>query len=388
MKHYFKFILFVSVFLVAQSIFSQQKEPTHKSMVTGYGFTRLEKEGDQPSKLEIGFNPIFLWSINNNVFFEGELEFELGGDEAEIALEYAQIMYVVNKYITFGAGKFLSPNNIFAERFHPAWINKLPTMPLGLSGHGSVPLLPTTQFGFQFRGAIPLGSMKLTYTGYVSNGPALNVDEENPLPPSISSGPANIKNEVHAGGPSSGTLNFENLSDNNGAKAYGGRISFLPVPELELGYGFETARVGADDTEYSNVNAFTNVFDLSFVKDLESLQGRLDIKSQFVLLNVDNPKIGELDYENNSNAWYGQIAFQPYYLNNFLKDVEFVLRYDKIDLPEFAEANTDQNRIAVGLNYWLNHSTVLKVTYESLSSQLENETETEAGYFFQVAMGF
>jgi hypothetical protein len=370
-----------------------QNEPSHKFLLSGYGFTNLEIEGDSPAQFEIGFNPIFLWSINKDIFFESELEFELEDNTTAIALEYAQIMYIANAYMTFGAGKFLSPNNIFAERYHPAWINKLPNMPLGLSGHSGAQLVAGTQVGVQVRSGIPVGSSKIVYALYVSNGPALNIDESDlDPPPGVLQKINTLDDEGGEGGHSAaatGTLSFDNIPDNNSDKAIGGRIGFIPFPELEIGYGFETARVGTDDTEYSDVRAFTNVIDLSYVQDIKSIAGKLDIRSQVTLLNIDNPKTGLLNYENNSSAWYAQLAYQPYYLeNSFFKNLELVARYDQIDLPTEAELNTDQNRITVGLNYWLNESTVFKFAYGSTTSEFDNESETESSYVFQLAMGF
>jgi len=385
--------------MLSQSLMAQ-KEPSHKFLLSGYGFTNLEKEENGDAQFEVGFNPIFLWSINNQILFESELEFELEDNSTVVALEYAQILYIANAYMTFGVGKFLSPNNIFSERFHPAWINKLPNMPLGLSSHGSAQLLSGTQVGLQIRGGIPAGSMKFVYAVYVSNGPALNTEEEihdtTGLPKSNNSGSSFSTITSEGGGEegdhgvaATGTLSFANIPDNNSDKGIGGRIGFLPVPELEIGYGLETARVGTDDTEFSGVRSFNNVVDLSYVQDLKSLSGRIDIRSQLTWLNVDNPGIDHLNYDNKSTAWYAQLAYQPYYVeSSFLKNIELVARYDQIDLPEEAELNIDQKRITVGLNYWLNHSTVFKFAYGNTTSQHEDKSESESTFIFQLAMGF
>ncbi len=387
-------LILATVLLLSQNLFSQGS-PTHKFLLGGYGFTNLEMEQNQNAQFEVGFNPIFLWSINNNILFESELEFELEDGGTSTALEYAQIMYIMNKYITFGAGKFLNPTNIFAERFHPAWINKLPGMPLGLSGHTGVQLVAGTQVGLQVRGGVSAGPTKFVYAVYVSNGPSLNIDESDTTGlGKQGAGNNSITNEGEEGGghsgiAASGTLNYGNIPDNNGDKAIGGRIGFLPIPELEIGYGFETARVGTDDTQYSDVRSFTNVFDLSYVKDYSSLAGRIDIRGQYTWLQVDNPGIGVLNYENISSAWYVQLAYQPYYLeSSFLQNLEFVVRYDQLDLPEGAELNVDKNRIAGGVNYWINHSTVVKFAYESTTSEFTDESETESAFVFQLAMGF
>ncbi len=391
-------ITFVLFFMLSKSLMAQQ-EPSHKFLLSGYGFTNLEIEGDNPAQFEIGFNPIFLWSINNNILFESELEFEIEDNSTVVVIEYAQIMYIANAYMTLGAGKFLSPNNIFSERYHPAWINKIPNMPLGLSGHGSAQLLSGTQVGLQIRGGIPAGSMKFVYSLYVSNGPALNIEDEEIHDTTgllKTSKPGYSLNTITGEGgdgdhgvAATGTLSFDNITDNNSDKGIGGRIGFLLVPELEIGYGFETARVGTDDTEFSDVRSFNNVVDLSYVQDIKSLAGKLDIRSQFTWLNVDNPGIDHLNYENNSTAWYAQLAYQPYYAeSSFLQSLEFVVRYDQIDLPKEAELNTDQNRVTVGLNYWLNESTVVKFAYGNTTSEHEDGSESESSYIFQLAMGF
>ena len=380
-------IAFILSFILSQSLIAQKEQ---NSLLTGYSFTNLEIEGDDPAQFKIGFNPIFLWSINNNILFESELEFEIEDNSTVVVIEYAQIMYIANAYMTFGAGKFLSPNNIFSERYHPAWINKLPNMPLGLSAHSGAQLLAGTQIGLQVRSGIPVWSSKIVYSLYVSNGPALIIDEDEEIH-GEGGGDEDPHGEIEEGEHhgATGPLSFSNIPDNNSNKAIGGRIGFILFPELEIGYGFETARVGADGTDFSDVRSFNNVVDLSYVQDIKSLAGKFDVRSQYTLLNVDNPGIDHLNYENNSTAWYAQFAYQPYYIeSSFLQNLEFVVRYDQIDLPKEAELNTDQNRITVGLNYWLNHSTVIKFAYGNITSEHEDGSESESTLIFQIAMGF
>src|SRR5262249_18637624 len=55
------------------------------------------------------FNPIFLWKMSDRLFFEGELELELENTDTSLSLEMAQISYLLNDYMTIGAGKFLNP---------------------------------------------------------------------------------------------------------------------------------------------------------------------------------------------------------------------------------------------------------------------------------------
>jgi len=392
-----KILFTVAAFLIIGNfVFTHaQDKPTHKSLISGYAFTNLEKNANEDAQFEVGFNPILLWSINDNILFESELEFELEDGKTNTALEYAQILYRVNSFITFGVGKFLNPSNVFAERYHPAWINKLPTMPLGFSGHGGIQVIAGTQVGAQLRGGVSAGSMKFVYSVYLSNGPALNAAEGiSPYSAGLNSDAGNLFNEggggeeAHGTAPN-GTLNYSNIPDNNGNKAIGGRIGFIPVPEMEIGVSFESATIGATDSKFQDVGAVTSSIDFSYVGDVEFLSGRLDLKGQSVWLNVDNPNIDYLNYENNSNASYAQIAYQPYNVGSeFLQDFEFVVRYDQINLPEASTFGIDQSRITGGLNYWLNHSSVLKFAYHSTTSKLAAGDETDTGFILQMSMGF
>ncbi|MCH7772670.1 MAG: hypothetical protein IIA49_16910, partial [Bacteroidetes bacterium] len=86
-------VAFILILMLSQSLMAQ-KEPSHKFLLSGYGFTNLEIEGDHPAQFEIGFNPIFLWSINKNILFESELEFEIEDNSTVVVLENAQILYI------------------------------------------------------------------------------------------------------------------------------------------------------------------------------------------------------------------------------------------------------------------------------------------------------
>ena len=85
------------------------------------------------------------------VLVEAELELEVEDSETNMELEYGEITYLVNDYVTLGAGVFLSPFGVFRERLHPAWINKMPDAPLAL-GHDGIN--SQSELGVQARGAL------------------------------------------------------------------------------------------------------------------------------------------------------------------------------------------------------------------------------------------
>lgn len=109
-----------------------QSDGTTGFLLTGYAYAGYKYGDTSNSGFNVGFNPIFLWKLRDDLIFEGELELELEDDRTHVGLEFAQLSYLLNDYITIGAGQFLNPSNYFGERLHPTWINKLPDNPLSM----------------------------------------------------------------------------------------------------------------------------------------------------------------------------------------------------------------------------------------------------------------
>ncbi|RMG67371.1 MAG: hypothetical protein D6715_04970 [Calditrichaeota bacterium] len=369
-------------------------------LLTGYSATTFEKEEGSNSLFETSFNPIFLWKPTEQFLFESEVEFEIEEEGTDIGMEFGQIWYIPSDYIMFGFGKFLSPNNMFMERLHPAWINKLPDMPMGLSDHGPVPLLASSQIGAQVRGAFPVGASRIGYAFYVSHGPTLVAEEDTLAEGTGALNKAGVPHVAQEGeeeeeGVPVGFLDFSNVPENNSDKAIGGRVSFLPVPQLEIGYSFETANVGTPGTEFSDIRSLNNVVDFTYVNDIDPLKGHLDIRGQWVWLHIDRADEPPLNYDNTSNGGFAQIAYMPSKVDNpFFKNLEFVFRFDRLDLPDEAEFNPELTRYSFGLNYWFTPSSVLKLAFEAKKEDFPNEPEvgeseeTESKFVAQFSLGF
>jgi len=313
-------------------------------------------------------SPVFLWRIGDRLLFESELEFELETEDDEgvthVALEYANMSYLLNDYVTVGAGKFLTPFGIFGERLHPAWINKLPDAPLPF-GHDGI--APMSEIGFFVRGGVPLGKAKGNYAFYLSNGPMLETE-----------------------GHHVGNLNFGNFEDGNAGKAVGGRIGFLPIPEVEIGYSFQFAQV--DPAGFEDVDAFLQAVDVSYVKECDWLGGTIDLRFEWVFSDVEDAVLEDeagdpLIFVNERNAGYAQVAYRPTQHNNeFINSLEGVFRFDWADQPEGLEESYDEQRYTVGVNYWLNSSTVIKAAYRF--DDRDNGAEDVNAFLLQAAMGF
>lgn len=365
-----KLIILLTVVVFGNPIYSQTYnnfEPSKTQfMIRGYGHTGLNymSNGDEKESSYVGsaFAPIFLFKHSDKLMFEAELEFVLESNELEVGLEYADVMYVLNKNMTVRAGKFLLPFGTFMERLHPAWINRLPTRPLGF-GHDGI--APASGIGVELRGAFDLGGPSLNYAIYSTNGPRLKDGSIEP--------------------EEAGMLMFQNYEDNNTSKAFGGRLGLLPFSDssTELGISaYSTNGAGAKDSPYEDVGAFLYAIDFAFVKQVSPLIGFIDIKAQYNSSNVDTATFIEMhedgdeeeySFDNQSNSFYGQLSYRPTMAeSDFMKKLEFVGRYSNFNAPEGSEWEEKSTQFAFGLNYWLTWRSLIKISYQT--------TETEGGH--------
>lgn len=341
------------------NIYAQQdtNSNTTQFMIRGYGsasYTSLNDEGTKESSFNTGsFAPIFLFKMSSKLLFEAEMEFAYENGELETVLEYANVMYTLNDYMTVRAGKFLLPFGTFVERLHPSWINKLSTMPLGF-GHDGI--TPSSGIGIELRGAFTISGSKFNYSFYSTNGPTLNDGSEEP--------------------DEAGILHFDNYEDNNKNKSFGGRIGFLPFTDssTEIGFSFLNSKVGNTESMYEDVKSKLFAYDFSFIKKINPLGGIVDIKAQFNKSIVDDAEYFEPDgnggfeeytFENTSDSFYTQISYRPSMSeSNFIKNLEFVGRYSELNTPEGAEWESSINQKTFGLNYWLSWRSALKINYQ------------------------
>ena len=341
---------------------------TTKFHIGGFGTGTFEARNGSVSNFSATFNPIFLWELSPKLLFESRLEIEPSGSGTNLELEYAELTYLLNDYITLGLGEFLTPSNVFVERFEALWIDKLPDRALAVYDG----ILPERSFGFQVRGGVPIGPTRANYAFYVSNGPNLNV---------FNRGRA-------------GTLEFNNFSDNNDDKAFGGRIGFLPIPGVEVGYGFETAKPGTQGTSFADVRSFLQSVDLNITRDSDLLKGRIDLHAQYAWSHVDqavyDPNgvfgFGPLSFTSESDGGYAQVAYRPTKLDgDFVRNLELVFRWDHLSRAPSGLGAPQEERWTLGLDYWLSPGTVVKAAYESDNPHGE---PNKNALFLQVATGF
>ena len=84
--------------------------------------------------------PVVLVPLGQRWLFETRIDLEsdltqVPGESGfhgklEKNVDYAQLDFIVNRYMTVTAGRFLTPFNIYNERLYPVWIRNLQTDPL------------------------------------------------------------------------------------------------------------------------------------------------------------------------------------------------------------------------------------------------------------------
>jgi hypothetical protein len=331
---------------------------TTKFLISGYmdsGFTNRHGEN---STFDAAFHPVFLWKLDERISVETDFD-------------YAVMNYHIDDLLTLEAGRFLTPLATFHRRQRPSWINKLPDMPLAFDE--TTGLVPRTSVGAMLAGAFDAGPTQFNWNAYVANGPTLNTFSPTRF----------------------GALEFSGSEDNNNNKTLGGRLGFLPIPDVEIGGSIMGGRVGQHRTPQVNVRALLAAADLSFVRDFDRLKGTVDIKAEWVWSTVDDAvyQIGGkgVPFDNNRrNGGYVRLAYRPTKVQQkWVRNLEVALRFDRLDNPEFAALTPkdarsewmDHDRFTAGLDYWLAASTVLKFAYE-------HDSQNGGAVLVQFAVGF
>lgn len=346
--------------------------PYHGFLVSGYGSTGYAArfaEGGTPNSFSASLSPVFLFQIRDRFLFESELEFGFEEGVTETSLEYAEILYALSNNFTVGVGKFLLPFNVFSERLHPSWINKLATPPAVYGGgHGPAgpapALLPVlSDFGVQIRSSFDLGGWWYgTAVAYVTQGPQLEIEEDH--------AEGEEEEEGHAELPE---LRFgSSVEDINERKMVGGRLGFGLAPYFEVNLsGMTGAYDPAGDLAFSALGAHLELRHRGFEIHGEATRTYMDLAPETA---------GEPEETAVRDGYFVQLErrFGP---------IEPVLRWSQLLEGETDhEVVTDPGRqLALGLAYWLTPAVVLKAEYQL--NREEHEIDNDR-FALQWAFGF
>ncbi len=288
-------------------------------------FTAYEA-GVKPSSFNaFHYNPIFLYQVEDNILASAELEFENGGDE--IVVEYMQLDYIWNDYVTFTLGKFLVPFGAYNRRLHPTWIARVPGKPLS-----NIDVVPTgwAEVGLMASGAVGLGEngARVNYSFYVSNG----------LEGAAGDGIRELRKE---GDP---------REMNNSSKAVGGRLGIVPTAGVEFGVSGYTGKYDAVATPVLNLN-MVGVDGEYHYQDLFELRGELNQADQEITPGQYVIKRG----------YYAQAALKLSITDNdLLMPFELAVR---VSGQNFTGVADDIHEVTPTINYYFGSTTVLRLGY-------------------------
>jgi len=336
-------------------------------VLTGFVFSNFRVKDETTSRTSLGLNPILLWKINDRLFLESELEitWDNYSDETVTELEYLNLSYLANDYVTVVGGKFLVPFGLWAERLHPSWINKLPDSPLPFGHDG---LVPGAELGLMGRGAFSAGVSKFNYATYAVFGPELVTEGDEAGRLDFEHGSWNWRNDE--------SNDFTDL-------AFGTRLGYLPVPNLELGYSLYVAPNLVDD-----MDIHVQGVDVSYNRDFDRLKGNVDVRFEWLWSRGESRFYGEpgsyFTFDNHRNGGYMQVAYRPSKVEDkFLKNLESVVRYDRLTQPE--ESSGSEQRVTLGLNYWFKPSAVVKFAYQI--DDKRGDSSDQNAFFIEFAWG-
>lgn len=165
---------------LASHVASAQEKPEVARPVPvlsgSFGFVPVIEGGH--STLVTVVSPVLLapigdnWLVESRGAFEGDFTRPDGGGsfggKINKEVEYLQLDYIANRYLTLTAGRFLNPFGMYNERLYPVWIRNLQTDPLIL------PLEEDARDGFMVRGGIPLNVANFNYTTFFSTKASIN----------------------------------------------------------------------------------------------------------------------------------------------------------------------------------------------------------------------
>ena len=146
-------------------------------------------------------SPMLLWRHGKHLL----IEFEPSWNGNSIGVNWGDISYFVKPGFIVRAGYLVLPFGAYNKRLAAGWINKLGSDPIGIAGYP-----PSSDFGVEVEGGLPLGDMKWSYDISLTNGLQLLND---------------------------GTIQNFGITSDNKNKTVTGRVALLPISNscLELG---------------------------------------------------------------------------------------------------------------------------------------------------------
>ena len=102
-----------------------------KFMLTGNAEVKYTNDTATSNFGDLAFKPIFLWHLTDKLFIEAETEIGTGPDGVELVMEYANMCYFVNDYLTIHGGRFLPKFGAYRGRLGESFVDRFAINPVG-----------------------------------------------------------------------------------------------------------------------------------------------------------------------------------------------------------------------------------------------------------------
>ena len=321
----------------------------------GFNMTRT-----QHSTFFADMSPLIIWQPpEKRLLVETAFDLGIGGadinsETSTLTVNLADISYEVCDNFIIGGGLFAVPFGQYHNHFDPPWVDKFPDDPLAFDA-----IAPVSEVGFYAKGVVPSGTTRWTYDLYATNGPNLITDDPN----------------------AAGQLDFDDFTDLNNNKAVGGRLGFLPFPDMEMGYSVQYSEPSPPG--FPNVHALMQAADFHWKPLVKPLGGQFDLAAEWIWSKVDNTTydptgalgFGPSMFNNFRQGGYVSLGYRPTESDNkILRNVEFLARFDSLQSDLSSPGGEHESRYTIGVDYWFTSYCVLKTAYEFDHRQVSEPT--------------
>lgn len=292
------------------------------------------------------FNIFISSQLNDNIFIEGQLEYEHGGQDIDVRYAYAD--YKFSDAFVVRSGKFLVPAGQFNEYLYPEYLSK--TVSRSWVNREISPSA-WAEVGVQVRGRLASsGNATPFYAAYVVNG----------LSGDSGAGIRDLRG------------NARDNKTGNDNKAVGASFGVDLGDDITISTNYYTGKYSTDD------QLGLSIIGASFYMDKEkfSIWSEFHAATQETYNDATDVTLGSFDLK--KSGFYLQGGYM------LTEKLESILRYDAIKLD--GSPDDDRSRITIGANYYLAETAVFKVNYELISDDGADLDDNLIG--LQLSIGF
>jgi len=343
----------------------------------------FDTQGENRRFTQHRFVPFIYADVTDQVKVAAEIEFEVGGSDAEAGdgetkVEFATLDYVFDEAFAFRAGALLVPLGKF-NLIHDSPVNDLTDRPLVDQF-----VIPTTltEAGLGFFGSTyPFGEAKLDYEAYVVNGFRGLVDDAG-----SPTGSTSLINDEDGLRDARASLD----EDNNNSVAGVGRVAFSPTLGTEIGLSAHAGKYDDAGDNWMVIYAIDAI--VQPARFTSALQG-FELQGEFARAEIERDDLAEASGVPD-DMWgiYGQVNY--HFMFDFLREslpavfkeestFTLVTRVDHVELDD-----TRSERVTLGLNFRPIEDTVFKFDYQFNFEDWDRDEVHNDAFVFSVASYF